>query len=305
MQDNKYLKKNSTSLNLLYIEGKDKFKTEVSDLLKEFFENIYVAKNAEESVGLFIKHHPQVVIMDIDVDISDFNWVEAAMHLKEINPEVKIITLSKNDNQKFLLDAIDIGITKFLIKPIEHHKLLDVLEVVKDQLSYENDRKIFYTYLHSVYSEQKSMVMMIKDKKPLLANQTFLDFFNVESIHKFTQKYGELDTLFLKHGNSVNGKSGKNWFDTISKGNKKQYRILLKDKNGEPRHFLFKYHLIPEQKSYAILSFDDITEMNLTGENDTQTNQTQPVNKESKDIFKLLSSIHKNQREYGSRCNCR
>jgi len=293
MHDFKYIKEEKSVLNLLYIESKDEFRLEISDLLKEFFSNIYVSNSDDESIDMFTKHHPEVIIMDIDIHVYYFNWLEIARHIKEIHPEIKIIILSTNDDKKTLLDAIDVGVTKFLIKPVSHHKLSDVLMFIKTKLDYEHNTKIFYTNIHSVFNYKKSIIIMLKNKKPLLVNQVFLDFFGVESIREFTNKHKDLGALFLRHDGYLYNKAARHWLDEVKKDFDKTYNVELKNTNSERRHFLFKYHKIPE-KSYAIISLDDITELNLSKSKEDAL-EIEPVKKDIKSIFKLLKLLQKNK----------
>jgi len=289
MENTKYLKEESHNLNLLYVEDNDKFRVEVSELLDGLFQNVYVASSVDKSIELFKEHRPQILIIDIEA------WAPVAKRIKEIVPETRIIVLSKNDDKKSLLDAIDINVTKFLVRPVERSALLEVLELAKSQIYYDTNTKIFYTYLHSMINNQTSMVMMLRDKKALLVNQVFLDFFDVESINEFTKKHNDLGTLFLEKDGYLYNKANLNWLDDVSENIDKLYHVQLKDKNNEPRHFLFKYHLLPEEKSYAVLSFDDITELKLAQVNDSDTVQNESSEDDTETIYNLLKLIQNNK----------
>jgi len=279
-------------MNLLYIESKDTFRLEISDILNKFFNNIYVCEYAKDSIELFKEHHPQIIIIDIDIDTYYFDWVKIAKHMKEINPEIKIIILSTHDKKEIFLDAIDIGVTKFLPKPIEHYQVSEALQLANNQLDYEKNRRIFYTYLHSIFNYRKTMIMMIKDDIPLLVNYSFLDFFDAESIHEFNLKHKDIGDLFLRHKGYVYNNSAGDWLKTIHKDIHKQYHIQIKNKDGETRHFILKYHEIKEEKSYAILSFDDITKLDSSKD---KTDKKIPIKEEKNNILKSLILLQKNE----------
>ena len=281
-------------MNLLYIEDRDDFRLDISYLLNNFFKNIYVAKDEKESIKLYKKNHPQIVIMDIDMHVYYFDWVKTAKHIKKINPDVKIIVLSLHDKKELFLNAIDIGVTKFLIKPVEHFEISNALELAIDQLEYEHHKKIFHTYLHSIFNYRKTMIMMVKDKKPILVNYIFLDFFDLESIHEFNEKYDDLGDLFLEHNGYLYNKPRENWLDIASDNYKKQYNVKIKNKDGLIKHFLFKYYPIAEEDSYAILSFDDITELDVDKDLDNMI-IADDINIDDKNsLLKSLLLIQKN-----------
>ena len=282
-------------MNLLYIENDDEFRLEVTDLLKEFFNKIYVSKLAENSIELFKEHHPQVIIIDIDIHAYYFDWLKIAVHMKEINPEIKIILLSMHNKKKNFLDAINVGVTKFLEKPVKRDQLSDAIKLAINQIDYEKNRKIFYTYLHSIFNYRKTMIMMMKDDIPILVNYLFLDFFGVESIHQFNRMYKDLGELFLYYkGYLYNNNSAGDWLRIVSKDTEKQYHVQIKNKDDETRHFILRYHEIEEEDSYSIISLDDITKMD-SSKDYANINKKMPPKEESNSILKSLTLLQKNE----------
>lgn len=281
-------------MNLLYIESDDEFRLEVTDLLKEFFNNIYVSKLAENSIELFKEHHPQVIIIDIDIHVYYFDWLKIAMRMKEINPEIKIILLSMYDKKKNFLDAINVGVTKFLEKPVERDQLSDAIKQAINQIDYEKNRRIFYTYLHSIFNYRKTIIMMMKDDIPILVNYLFLEFFDVESIHEFNTRHKDLGELFLYHKDYVYNNSAGDWLRIVSKDTEKQYHVQIKNKDDETRHFILRYHEIKEEDSYSIISLDDITKIG-SSKDYANINKKMPPKEESNSILKSLILLQKNE----------
>jgi len=295
MKNAEDIKKVGAKLNLLYIESSDKFRLGISKLLNEHFKNIYIASDDKNSIFLFKKYHPQIIIMDIDIDIYYFDWIKISKHIKEINPEIKIIILSTRDDTKNLLNAIDLGIIKFLVKPIENYQLSNAIKLVIKQHEHENNIKIFYTYLHSIFNNRKTMIMLIKGTEALLVNYVFLDFFDVENIDEFSEKYKDIGGLFLWHEDYLYTNARPDWLNEISENPEKQYNIQMKNKDEDIKHFLFKYHAILEKKDYAILSFDDITELNMGNIKYTKAGDNKEIFNDKNSILKSLKSLQKNE----------
>ena len=286
------LKKSIKNLNVLYIENSMKFRSEVAPKLDGLFELIYVAKSAQEGLELFKKYHSKVVI--IDVDLSDFDWTHIASHILSVKPETKIILLTEHDEQKYLYDAVDLGITKFLKKPVSVELFVEAIAGSLNKIKLEHDLKLFYSCLHDVDNYQKSMIMMLENHKPLMANQRFLDFFNVESVDEFTQKYKDLGSLFLEHDNFLYNKNELNWLDEVSSNEDRLYHVNIEDQKKEVRHFLLKYHVNKKKDSYAILSFDDVSNLHFAELFDKENEQSEKFFNDDKCVFNLLELIHKN-----------
>ncbi len=162
--------------------------------MESYFEHIYAKKEISEALELFREHHPQVVI--IDIEMANFKWSEITAHIRDVSPETRIIILSKHDGQQFLYDSIDAGVTKFLKQPVDKSNFSIAIKLALSQINYSNDTKIFYTYLRGLFNYQKSMVVMVENKEPFLANQMFLNFFGVESVREFVEKYKNIGTKF-------------------------------------------------------------------------------------------------------------
>ncbi len=72
------------------------------------------------------KFKPDLVITDIAMPIMD--GLDMAREIKEISDDVPIVVLSAYSEKERLLRSIDIGIDKYLIKPVDIEELFKVLD---------------------------------------------------------------------------------------------------------------------------------------------------------------------------------
>lgn len=139
-----------------------------SKLLAKFFDTLHVAVDGADGLKLFKEHHPDIVITDIKMPNMD--GMELSQHIKEINPCAKIIIMSAFDDKEHLLQAIEFGIFRFLKKPVNINELTNILLAT---LKHENNNKLFNMHLRNVFDYQSSMVLMLKNKKPLIQTKHF------------------------------------------------------------------------------------------------------------------------------------
>ncbi|WP_373070816.1 response regulator [Sulfurimonas sp.] len=297
MYDNKHILNSLNNLELLYIENKYDFRKQVSDILEEHFTNVYNTQNADEAIDIFRTHKPKIVI--IDIDDRRYDWVKTVTRIKDIKSNTKIILISKFDAHIMLMEAINLGVTKFLVKPATPTELSDAINFCIQQLQHENDIKIFNTYVYNIYNHDKSMLIMLKNGRPVVANHIFLNFFNVESVKEFNYKYPDLGEFFLHHEGYLFSQLNNYWLDNAKAHHNNLFHVQIKNKRGEPRHFLFKYHLISQEKAYAILSFDDVTELDLTKTLDTEKahneSKTKLLEKDKENVYNLLELLQKSK----------
>lgn len=118
-------------LHLLIVEDEDKLRKGLSAALSPFFLKVINAKNGDEGLKKFKKYKPNLVITDILMPIID--GLEMAKNIKEISKDTPIIVLSAYSERERLLRAIDIGIDKYLIKPVDVEDLLLIFKFIKNE----------------------------------------------------------------------------------------------------------------------------------------------------------------------------
>lgn len=292
MSNIKKLKSEAKNISVLYAEDNKALRKNASKLLSRFFTNVYSAVDGQDALEQFRKYHPQIVITDLNMPNMD--GLSFAQHAKHILPDTKIIIMSAFDDKDYLHKAIELGVFRFLTKPVNLSKLTDVLYQAVVQIHHENNTKLFHMHLKNIFNYQSSMILMLKDKKPLIANQMFLDFFEVEDLSEFREKHHDLGTHFLAHSGFLYNKLDKNWLDEISENEQKLYHVKLKNSQDETKHFILKYQKIREKDGYGILSLDDVTELNLLKLFDEKRVKSDEHLKDNKSMFKLLEVIRRN-----------
>lgn len=82
---------------------------------------VFVARDGAEGFEIFKKEMPDIVITDIMM--PSMNGLELSKRIKEISPKTKIIVVTAYGNSEYLMEAIEIGVDRFLTKPLSLEKL--------------------------------------------------------------------------------------------------------------------------------------------------------------------------------------
>lgn len=129
------------NLTVLLVENNSDSKKIIYDILIDNFEKVITAQNGDEGLKKFKKYNPNMVITDVFMPIID--GLDMAKCIKEISKDTPIIILSTHCEKETLLRAIDVGIDKFLIKPIMSGDFLETIEnVAKNKIETTNIIKI-------------------------------------------------------------------------------------------------------------------------------------------------------------------
>ncbi|ENU5548096.1 butyrate response regulator transcription factor BumR [Campylobacter jejuni] len=113
-------------LIILVVEDEIKTRESMINILSERFSKVIGAQNGDEGLKKLKKFKPDLVITDIAMPIMD--GLDMAREIKEISDDVPIVVLSAYSEKERLLRSIDIGIDKYLIKPVDIEELFKVLD---------------------------------------------------------------------------------------------------------------------------------------------------------------------------------
>jgi DNA-binding NarL/FixJ family response regulator len=83
------------------------------------------AADGQESVDLVAEHHPDVVLMDVQMPVMD--GLEATRHIKSRWPEVRVVVLTMHANYR--AKALAAGADAFLIKGCPSEMLRAAIEL--------------------------------------------------------------------------------------------------------------------------------------------------------------------------------
>jgi signal transduction histidine kinase len=113
------------TVSLLYVEDEPTTRELVTNMLKLNGYNCFVAENGRLGLELYRRHTPEIVLSDIMM--PDMNGLEMARAIRADSPEVQFIFMTASSESKFILEAVDIGVTQYVVKPVEMPKLLAAL----------------------------------------------------------------------------------------------------------------------------------------------------------------------------------
>lgn len=109
------------------------------DWNKEGFIFAGEASDGELALPMIQEVKPDIIITDIKMPFMD--GLELSRLVKKEQPNVKIIILSGYNEFDYAKQAINIGITEYLLKPISSAKLLQAVVEVGNKIHKENEQK--------------------------------------------------------------------------------------------------------------------------------------------------------------------
>jgi diguanylate cyclase (GGDEF)-like protein len=115
-------------LSLLYVEDDESTREMITLILNQKFPQltVYLADNGRNGLELFATHQPDIVLTDILM--PDMDGISMSREIKALNTGARIIVLTAISNTSFIIDAIDIGISHYVLKPVQIDKLVSAVD---------------------------------------------------------------------------------------------------------------------------------------------------------------------------------
>ena len=117
---------------ILYVEDEPEIQANMAEYLESYFSKVYVASDGKEALELYEKHHPDVLLLDINLPFMD--GLSVATSIRKQDKDVKIVMLTAHTEKDKLLLATELKLTKYLVKPIAPKLFKETMEVLANDL---------------------------------------------------------------------------------------------------------------------------------------------------------------------------
>ena len=121
---------------VLYVEDDLDVLRNIATLLNNFFQTVYLASNGETGHELFLEKDIDVLL--IDIELPKMNGIELIKKIRQTNKTIPIIIISAYTNTNYLLDAVELNLSKYIVKPLTSAKIQALLNLLNEQFS-KND----------------------------------------------------------------------------------------------------------------------------------------------------------------------
>ena len=117
-----------TEATILYAEDDLTTRQMVTLIINRRFPrvNVILADNGKQGLELYSAHHPDIILTDILMPVM--NGIQMARKIKAIDESARLIILTAASDTRHILDAIEIGINSYVLKPINMDRLVAAVE---------------------------------------------------------------------------------------------------------------------------------------------------------------------------------
>ena len=113
-------------LELLYVEDDKDVLGQTKLILDDFVKEVIVAQNGEEALEIIQSRPVDIIVADINM--PKMNGIEMIKVLKqEMNLDIPCIITTAHTDTEFLLDAINLKVDGYIVKPINIKDLINTI----------------------------------------------------------------------------------------------------------------------------------------------------------------------------------
>ena len=126
--------------SILYAEDKAETRESYRAFLKESFKRVYVASDGREALELYQEHHPDILLLDINM--PEIDGLELCTRVRERDSRTRVVMLTAHAEQERLLQAMELGLTRYLLKPVKRQEFKEALQKAVGELDRMQDGEV-------------------------------------------------------------------------------------------------------------------------------------------------------------------
>jgi DNA-binding NtrC family response regulator len=115
--------------NILFVEDDELVVSSIELVLKKVFKKVFICKDGEEGLEAF-QGNKHIDFVITDLKMAQMDGLDMVAKIKAIKEEIPSILMSADADYESFLRADEIGIYRYLLKP------LDIEELLKAMVSY-------------------------------------------------------------------------------------------------------------------------------------------------------------------------
>jgi len=228
--------------------------------LRRRTDNIHVFENGKLALDSFDELCPDLIITDIRMPVMD--GLEMAYNIKKKNPNIPIIVTTGHNDEDLFLKSIDIGIDKYIKKPVNFSELIETIKKISSSIAHEKELEQQRNFLKEVMDLNPNLVITTNGIRCTYLNESFKQYLGVNDVEEYIAKYDNINNVLVhKEGMFYYGKLPREWIaDTLSEHLENRVVVMKPkcDNEQEESTYLLNVKTVPGKDEW-LLSFTDVT----------------------------------------------
>ena len=158
-------------LTILYVEDDDIIREQALIYLNKLCKKVWEAKDGLEALEVYEDYSTDIIISDIKMPRLD--GLAMAKKIRQTDKSTPIILATAFTDTSYLLEAVELQLIKYLVKPITSAKLLEALNLAYDCL-HQDEELLIDIGTNSIYDTLNKTLIINDSIIKLTKNETLL-----------------------------------------------------------------------------------------------------------------------------------
>jgi DNA-binding response OmpR family regulator len=145
---------------ILYAEDESIIRLNITQQLSAYFKKVYAVRDGAEALSMYAKVNPDVLMLDINM--PKISGLDVARKIRQTNQNIPIMIITAYTEEALLLDAVELNLCKYLVKPVSKSKLKEGLYRLEEAFILQKKDIVM---LSSTYSWNKQRKKLYKEHK--------------------------------------------------------------------------------------------------------------------------------------------
>ena len=263
MHNNEILKE----ITLLYVEDDRETRELYAENLQRRVKKLYVASEGQEGFDKYLEYKPDIVITDIQMPSS--SGIDMAKKIRQMDEDTPIIITTAYNTIELLTESLHLDISGYLVKPINNKQLLTKLKARAENILAKREEENKNSMLQAIINADTHMLAVTDLESVIFANNTFMNFFNIEKCEEFNNKYDHFIDIFMDQEGFIHKdvlREDENFMELMLRTPATKRNVMVFDFNKfTPKSFYLKLTPIDRKagKDIYLATFIDISLMTM------------------------------------------
>ncbi len=153
---------NKEQLKIVYVEDDPVIRNNALEVLRRRYTQVYSAEDGLMGWQLYQEIMPDLVITDIKMPVM--NGLELIKNIREVSAEQHILITSAYNDSELLIDALNLAVDGYLIKPFLTEALISYIQRVVHSLNLKSEVEAYHTRLEQMVNERTQELLQSEGK---------------------------------------------------------------------------------------------------------------------------------------------
>ncbi len=223
------LKEYAANCGVLYVEDDELIRSQTVDFLSRFFPVLDIASNGLEGLEKYNSSRHHIVITDINM--PKMNGIEMIEAIRKANEEQMILVTSAYNDSENLMQLINLGIHRFVLKPFNFKQFIIMLYYIVEDIYIRSQNIKIKEQSQKIINLMDNGLVVFSNAKVSMVNNAFLQMGGFEKLETLLLEMPEIGVMFQPCTHCLSGTTNSEFLNSLQTLPPSQHKVRIEDKN--------------------------------------------------------------------------